>query len=510
MENSKNNSSSEIGEEAKDILPGGVPDTPGADLFQELNNGEHDIKFEIHDVETFGNFLNEDENAAEKLKNEQLVYVEVNEDENLEYTYQLVGAPRETNKENESETETPNNRVDIGVRFLDMIEDSDSGEDDENENVNKDLNQGENCPIGALDINQLLLPNNTSAGVNDGYDNNDNINIESENQDSTIENGSGYSTHNRGMLESLSTEEILEHLDNQAPDNEVTTTTPYYEAIASTSSHAQAAAIASRDMEKSKGSKNTNEDNDAAKIQNQISKRKELKENTDSDCNLVRPVKKRIISKELREHVLRNDDKNNENDEFLGLSDDDSDDIDYIFEDDQNNHSDDSSSEESAIELITRSSIAMKDREQNQKNRKNHHKKAQMGACLSERDYKNHTDAEKAEKKPSSGSKKSLDLAEKKKRIRKLNEHRAMEKEKDIMKIPDAKIEGMRKGLEVLEKRGKATITKKKVKKLDYTVHAEVDYKNDIYICKLCEPQRHFSLFRNFNRHITKRRSFAV
>ena len=467
MESSKINSSGEVGEETRDILPGGVPETHGVDLFQELNHGESEIEFEIHDVETFGSFINDDENAAdivrsEQFKNEELIYVDVDEDSNFEYTYQLVGTPSETNKKDESETESGNNHVDIGVRFLDMITVSDNEEDDENEDVNVEINRSENCPIGALI--KGLLPNNTNTNVNDESDNSDNMNIESENHDST-DNGSGYPTQARGMLESMSAEEILENLNIQAPDNVnvATTSMPYYEAMARTTSHSEAAALASGDVEKSKNSKNTNEDSNAAKTQNPISKPRALKENTDIDCHLVRPVKKRMINKELKERVLRNDTKNDENDEFLEPSDDNSEDIDYQFEDDQDNHSEDSSSEESAIQLITRSSIAMKDRKKNQKN---HHKKAQMGACISESDFKEHTDAENDNKKPSSGTKRSSNLVEKRKKIRKVNEHRAMEKKKDIMEISDANIEVMRKSLVVLEKRGKATITKKTVKKL--------------------------------------------
>ena len=60
----------------------------------------------------------------------------------------------------------------------------------------------------------------------------------------------------------------------------------------------------------------------------------------------------------------------------------------------------------------------------------------------------------------------------------------------------------MRKGLLVFEKRGKATIHKKTVKNLDYSVHAKVDHKQKIFICKVCEPNRSFTEFRNFDRHM--------
>ena len=492
MENSNNNSLNENEEEAREILPGGLPTSPVADLFQEFNSSEHEIKVEINDVETFGEMANEDEKETEKVQSGQVFYVEVGEDENLEYTYQLVGAPRQTNIEIESENETPNNQVEVDVRFLDVVEDSDSEEEVGSGNGNKDLNQGENNAIG-IDINQLLvLPSSADDDVNDGPGN----------RESIPDNISGYSTRGTGALECFTREEILQHLADQTPDNEVTTTTTtYYDAIASTSNHAQAEALASRDVEKEKGSKKTVGEKDAEKVQNQnqMSKAKKREEKTDSDCNLVRPRRKQKISNDLREIVLRNDKKHDKNDDFLEQYDDDSDDIDYELEDD---NSDDSSAEEYVTEPITRSSIAIKDKLRNQKNKTIHHKKAQMGACLSKRECKKYTEAEKAQKEPSSESKKSINLAGKKKTTRKINTHRAMQREREIMNMSDTKIADMRKNFEVLEKRGKATIKKKKVKVLDYTLHAHVDYKKNIYICILCEPPRHFSLYRNFNRHM--------
>ena len=98
-----------------------------------------------------------------------------------------------------------------------------------------------------------------------------------------------------------------------------------------------------------------------------------------------------MINKELKECVLRKDTKNDENDEFLEPSDDNSDDNDYQLEDDQDKNSEDSSSEESPKQLITRSRIAKKD---GKKMQKNHHKKARMGACISESDFKEYTEAE--------------------------------------------------------------------------------------------------------------------
>ena len=70
------------------------------------------------------------------------------------------------------------------------------------------------------------------------------------------------------------------------------------------------------------------------------------------------------------------------------------------------------------------------------------------------------------------------------------------------MKISDENIETMRQHRITFENRGKATIKKKIIKNLDYNIHATVDHKRNIFVCKVCLPNRPFTQWRNMERHM--------